>query len=160
MTRQPIGRRCLARFARTAIAALCYAAFSLIPVEAAMPQTHPDLSLKWEYPAGRTAERFLMVRLDKAEKEGGGFLGIGRSPSMADALDDARLWTGTVTEGDVIGSQVHIRVPGTDVPEAGQGDQVALGIVEKTICICVRKAPPNLNAAEMRTWFAGQTCAR
>ncbi len=123
-----------------------------------MAQTHPDLSLKWEYPAGRTPERFLTIQLDKVEKEGRGFLGIRRSPSMADAMDDARLWTGTVADGDLGGSKVHIRVPGEDVPEAAKGDRVALGLVEGTICICVRKPPPNLDTAQTRSWLASQSC--
>lgn len=146
------------RLARGALVALCYTVICLIPVEAAMAQTNPDLALTWEYPAGRSAERFLMVRLGKVEKEGGGLFGIRRSPSMADALDDARLWTGTVVNGDLAGSAVHIRVPGVDVPEASQGDLVALGIAEGSICICVRKPPTDLDSARTHAWLASQTC--
>ena len=77
---------------------------------------------------------------------------------MAGALDDARRWSGTVTEGDLAGSAVHIRVPGPDVPEAGNGDLVALGIVEGSLCICVRKPPAALDPTQTHTWLASQTC--
>jgi hypothetical protein len=56
------------------------------------------------------------------------------------------------------GSAVHIRVPGADVPEASQGDLVALGIAEGSICICVRKPPADLDSARTHAWLASQTC--
>jgi hypothetical protein len=123
-----------------------------------MAQTNPDPALKWEYPAGRNAERFELVKLDSVAREGGGLFGIRNSPSMADALDDPRVWSGTVAEGDRAGSPVHVRVPGPDVPEVKNGDLVALGIVEGHIVICVRKPPHDLDSAALRSWLGTQTC--
>ena len=150
----------LRQLAWAMLAPPCYAIICFISLEATVAQTHSDFSLQWEYPAGRAADRFLLVRLDKVEKEGSGFLGIQRSPSMAGAMDDARLWTATVVDGELAGHHLHIRVPGLDVPDAATGDRVALGLVGGTICICVRKPPQHLDEAQARAWSSNQTCAQ
>jgi len=57
-----------------------------------------EMKLNWEWPAGRTAEIRVLVRVTKVEKEGKGPLGIGQSPSMGSHLPDA-----TVLRGEIVG---------------------------------------------------------
>jgi hypothetical protein len=137
---------------------MCYTTICYSPVEADMAPKNQDRTLNWEYPADRDPGQFLLVRIDDAEKEGGGIFGIRRSPSLAGAMPDAMNWTGTIVDGESSGDRVHIRVPGEDVPSVHKGDRVALGIVEGTTCICVLVPPANLDLAQARAWLAGQSC--
>jgi hypothetical protein len=147
------------RLLRGVVLVLCCAIAHNSPAEADMIGKTPVLKLNWEYPAGRVPATYLLVRLDDVEKEGGGFLGIRRSPSMADAMPDAMIWSGSIADGDSAGIRVQIRVPGEDVPKVEKGDRVALGLVEDRICICVRVPPADLDAAAARAWLTDQGCA-
>jgi hypothetical protein len=119
-------------------------------------------ALKWEWPAGRAVETKLLVQVRSISKASKGFLGIGASPSFADALPDATDIVASVVAGPaaLLGSTVSLRVPGAEVKTLAQDRYAALGLVNNdTICTCIAAAPTD-NLADAQTWLRDKACVR
>lgn len=116
------------------------------------------LQFKWEGVAGRTPERFVVVRLERAAQEGGGLFGLRRTPSFIGNLPDAVVLEGKAVTGEAAGREVVLRAPGGELPALARGDRVALGLVEGSVCIGVLKVPAEISDAHAEEWAARQGC--
>lgn len=118
-----------------------------------------DMDIKWEWPAGRRIESKFLVQVVGIVKESRGFFGIGESPSMADALPDAKVVTARVVKGEVgrIGQTVKMRLPGIEADKLHLTGYAAVGLVERnSICICLDVAPADMT--QMERWYEGWSC--
>lgn len=116
--------------------------------------------LNWEWPAGRPVETKLLVQIQSISKASGGFLGIRRSPSLADSLPDATEVAAAVVSGpeDFKAKTVSVRVPGMEAKTLKIGQHAALGLISgNAVCICIIGAPAN-NPDEVRSWFMETAC--
>lgn len=116
--------------------------------------------LVWQGAAGRAPDRFMAVRIDGNEPEGGGLFGIQRSPSLAGALPDAHVLKATAIGPGAGGSTLSLRIPGGELPPLGQGDRALFGMVGEAICLCVLKPPEDVPPERFAKWAAGQPCGR
>jgi hypothetical protein len=133
--------------------------FALILSEQnAMTSSIEPTNLKWEWPGGREPDRFLAIGLTRVAKEGGGWFGIRRSPSLADSLPDATIIEGKVTSGMLRGSPVRLRAPGAEIPQLHAGDRAAFGMIGDHVCVCVLIVPSTVTDADLPDWLARQTC--
>lgn len=118
------------------------------------------IELKWEWPAGRKTESKALVKVVAIKKASTGFMGIGASPSMADALPDATDVSAEVVQGpDTLkAKQVHLRLPGMEAKKLKVGQLAALGLTgENAVCICVGLAPPGAGGNGSQ-WFDTWAC--
>ena len=129
----------------------------IVGLEAMAASTEPA-NLQWEWPADRRPDRFLAVQLSDFHKEGGGWFGIRRSPSLANSLPDARILEGKVLNGPLTGHAVRLRAPGGELPKLARGDRAAFGMVDDKTCICVLRVPANVAAPQLDEWLAQQSC--
>ncbi len=119
-----------------------------------------EVKLNWEWPAGRTAEARVLVKVSNVEKETKGPFAIGQSPSVGSYLPDA-----AVLRGEIVGSQAHsaatglaLRLPARELPDVMPGDVVGLGIIGRSICICIGKLPGHLHGEAAKDWLSGMRC--
>lgn len=118
------------------------------------------LALKWEWPAGRQVDSKILVKVGKIAKASKGFLGIGASPSLADALPDATDVTATVVAGPdaLVGKTVTLGLPGMEAAKLKAGELAGFGLLANgALCICVAAAPSQ-DAAQAGTWLEGWSC--
>jgi hypothetical protein len=128
--------------------------------EATMSANPERTGLRWEGRDNRVPDRFLVLRVQRVEKEGGGLFGLRRSPSLAENLPDA-----TILEGEEIGpsgngARVTLHLPGADLPPVNRGDRVVLGVVGENACICVLAPPSHLADDQVAGWASSQPCGR
>lgn len=116
--------------------------------------TEPE-ELTWQGAAGRRPQRFLVARVTGVEREGGGLLGVRRSPSL-NAVPDAHL-VSAVTSGDT-GRALRLRVPGADAAGLAEGATIVVGVVEGGRYICLLRPPAGMAADAIPAWAAGQPC--
>jgi hypothetical protein len=85
--------------------------------------------LLWEGAARREPVRFVPIRILKVKRGGGGFLGIGQSPSMPGGYPDAREIDAEALDGS--GARLTVRVPGAYLPHGlVPGQRMVLGLTE------------------------------
>ena len=98
-----------------------------------------DIELQWEWPAERSSEQKILVQIEKIKAKGGGFFGIGKSPSIADNLPDAQVVSGKIlnTNERLDGKSFSLTVPKLEIESIKSGSYAVLGLVENTICICI-----------------------
>jgi hypothetical protein len=120
------------------------------------------LELTWQWPAERSIETGLLVRVEAVRPTRRRFMGVRNSPSLAGSLPDPHDVVGTVIHGpDAFrGRRITLRVPGAEVTEITAGAIVALGLVEGgRVCVCVEPAPTG-TITESVTWIETWACAR
>ncbi|MFM9970473.1 MAG: hypothetical protein ACKVQK_18950 [Burkholderiales bacterium] len=116
----------------------------------------------WQWPADRIPDIRLLAKVSKFEKQKEGLLGTNKSPSIAGNLPDAHVLTGTIVEGSNLSSnQVFtLTLPRIEAVDIAVNDYVALGIIDKDICICIAKVPSSESRAKMVEWLANWKCSK
>ncbi len=119
----------------------------------------PPEQLVWQGAADRKPNRFLALRVEAVRKESGGLFGIGRSPSLAGSMPDARLVDGQTIGVEGQSVRLQIRAPGGELPAGlAKGARLALGLVDATHVICLWIPPDTVPDAELQSWASKQTC--
>ncbi|KAB2934433.1 MAG: hypothetical protein F9K25_04530 [Candidatus Contendobacter sp.] len=118
------------------------------------------LDFKWEWPGGRAPDYRILVRVDRLSKPGQGLFGWKKSPSLAATLPDPIDLHGVVVAGHSgwNGKKLALSLPKVELSDAGEGDTVAMGVLSQGVCICIEKAPNNLQEGDMERWLASWTC--
>jgi hypothetical protein len=119
----------------------------------------PDATLYWEWPAGRTPDRFAVARVEDFSKEAGGLFGRKRSPSLAENLPDAHALTAVWESGPDQGRTFRLVLPRPEAGDLRAGQRVGLGLVAGTTCICIRAIPPEIPDADALAWTRDAACS-
>lgn len=99
-------------------------------------------SNQWEAPAGRQLSQKLVVRVDQMREGDKGILGsIENHPSMAHALPNPVVLQGTVAQqpSGWTATAIRLRYPKHKMKDVKVKDRVALGVVQKDVCICTAR---------------------
>ncbi len=118
-----------------------------------------SIDIKWEWPATRSVESKMLVKIEKIDKASKGFFGIGASPSLAAALPDATDVLASVVSGPThfVGKLLALQLPGMEAAKLKVGERAAIGLIENnTISICLAAVPAD--TADMATWLANWNC--
>ena len=119
--------------------------------------TKDTATLSWEWPADRSPEKAVLATVTRITMQDAN--AIGNSPSMTAHLPepmllDAKAISGAFHEG----TPLSLRLPKMELGEVSAGDMVAIGLVEEDICICIEKAPVNLDEQALAQWFSNWSC--
>ncbi len=103
-----------------------------------------DETIKWEWPAGRSATATVRARVLEIKPERKGWFGIGNSPSMADALPDP-----VVLRFEVLSSTDEklqlpgnaLRLPKLELGAAALGDVVEISLIGNGVAVGVTRVP-------------------
>lgn len=117
--------------------------------------------LGWEWRAGRELAQRGALRIVGVREEGGGLFGLGRAPSLGNALPDPR-----VVEADVVavdrpgllaaGQRIKFRVPKVELRGAAEGSAVGIGVLaDKVVCLAV--APADMKDDALAPWLSRTT---
>jgi len=112
----------------------------------------PSEPIGWQGAAGRTPDRFLVLRVTSVHAEGPGPFGIRRSPSIAGYLPDAHVLEGRAGE-----QGVRVRLPGPELKGTARGDLVALGLVGDH-AICLLRPPAGMAEDAVAAWAKTRPC--
>jgi hypothetical protein len=117
------------------------------------------VSLKWEWPADRTPDGKILVKVRDVKKEGGGVFGIKKSPSLAESLPDPMQLSGEIIDGrsDWNGRALMFVLPAVELPQVSAGDHVGIAFIDDA-GVCIAKAPADAGAEALRDWLASWTC--
>jgi len=98
-----------------------------------------DIDLKWEWPANSAIEHKLLVKVDDIAKQGSGFFGVKKSPSLAASLPDPYIISGSVENSDnkLHGKTVSLVAPKLEIGNIHKGAYVVFGLVDSTTCTCI-----------------------
>jgi len=98
-----------------------------------------DIDLKWEWPANRSIEHKLLVKVDDVTKQGSGLFGVKKSPSLAASLPDPYIIRGNVENSDekLHGKTVLLVAPKLEIGNIHKGSYVVFGLVDSTTCACI-----------------------
>jgi hypothetical protein len=121
------------------------------------------LRLGWQWPAGRSADYKMLIKVSEISKESAGL--FRKFESAAEHLPDAVVITGQATLGGefAAGQAVAIRAPRAELKDVSVGRLAGVGVIrqdgkDKNICICVQGAPANLGADDLKKWLAQMEC--
>jgi hypothetical protein len=121
--------------------------------------TNDDLVLRWEWPADRTAQARIAIRVDAIEPVSAGWFGLGRTPSIAENLPDPMRLRGAVVgtgQGDLRGT-LAILLPRLELPALAPGDRAAIGVLGRA-CICIAAIPPEVGESQLAEWLSRWPC--
>lgn len=118
------------------------------------------IQLQWQWPADRTPEQKLALRVSSVSPERTGWFGIRKSPSIGDSFPDATIVEGDVVEGpDALrGAGLRLRAPKMELGDAAAGDVAAIGLVGGGIAICFSVVPDDVARADLAGWLEAWTC--
>lgn len=104
-----------------------------------------ELEMRWEWPANRNIEKRIAVKIEKIKDASQGFLGIKGSPSLAAALPDPVVVTGTIVTGDPLlkGKIVRLTLPKLELETIEVGHLAMLGLVAPYTCVCIKRVEEN-----------------
>jgi hypothetical protein len=132
-----------------------------VPISASAESEPDEHVLAWQWPAGRSVETRLLVRLEKVDPVQRGLFGrIANSPSLTVSLPDPHVITGTVVHGPPAfqGQRVSLRAPGTETASLTVGEVAALGLIgEGHVCVCIVQAPDG-TPGEQAEWLESWSC--
>jgi len=121
--------------------------------------TKEILKLSWEWPAGRSPKQKILVVVDNIETKSNN--SIGNSASMADHLPDPMILKAHVLDGDVArGTQLSLRLPKMELGNILVNDQVAIGLDQNNISICIEKVPTGFEKEALKQWLQLWTCSK
>lgn len=140
-----------------AMAGLVVAVLNLLPnkgdgtmIRAAEPKL-----LLWEGAAGREPNHFAAFEVVAIQREKGGLLGIGQSPSIVGAFPDARRVD--VRTLDRARNTITLRAPGASLPAGvAPGQRVVLGLVDDAHFICIFIPGPEVAPEALEGWARSQ----
>lgn len=100
-----------------------------------------DVDLMWEWPADRTAEQKLLVKVVEIKNESSGFFGFKKSPSFAGNLPDPVTVKAKLIrqEKNLEGKIVEITLPKLELESIDVGDFAVIGVVDSKTCICIKQ---------------------
>ncbi len=100
----------------------------------------PDIDLTWEWPAERTVEQKLLVKVTDIEKFKSGIFGFKKTPSFAGNLPDPVTVTAKVVgqETGLKGNTVAVVLPKLELNSIKKGDFAVIGVIDSKICICIK----------------------
>ncbi len=98
-----------------------------------------DIELKWEWPAERTVEERILIKVDKIKLQSSGFFGIRKSPSLAASIPGPTVVFGVIQGNNKLtaGKTLSVVVPKLEIEPLNSGGYAVLGLVETDICICI-----------------------
>lgn len=98
-----------------------------------------DIELTWEWPADRTVEQKLLVKILDVKKEGPGLFSFKKTPSFASNLPDPVTVKAKLVnqEGSLKDKTIELTLPTLELESIKANDFAVLGVVESKICICV-----------------------
>lgn len=117
-----------------------------------------DLQIPWEWPAGRQIESKLLVHIQKISKASKGILGIGASPSLANAIPDATDVAASIVAGpkSLIGLNLSMRLPGMEANKLKVGKHAVIGLaVGEIVCVF---ASPEIDGQHPENWLSQWDC--
>lgn len=119
-----------------------------------------DIELSWQWPAGRTPDKRVALRVEAIEAKTGGLFGAQRSPSIAQNVPDPTWLRGTVLAGDAAwhDKRVALLLPKLELPKVAVSDRVALAVLGDA-CICIAEVPRSVADSELSTWLSSWSCA-
>jgi len=120
-----------------------------------MAQSPAPLTLIWQW--GGTPAHRVIINVGSVKKAGGGWLGLGNSPSIAGNLPDTRIIEGVVYAGEG-GGAVVLKIPNHELPPTKLGDLFAIGYTADNRAICVQHPPANLNPTQAAAWLNAWNC--
>jgi hypothetical protein len=125
-----------------------------------MPASAEPLHLSWQW--NRPASHVILVAVDGIAAESGGFFGILRSPSIADALPDAQVLNGRIlaTDPGSAGRPVIMRIPKHELPALAPGQHVAIGYTDDNAAVRIAAVPVGMTAEVEATWLTTWAAAR
>ncbi|HTF96673.1 MAG TPA: hypothetical protein VL995_11115 [Cellvibrio sp.] len=99
-----------------------------------------DMQLIWEWPADRTVEQNLLIKVIDVEKENTGIFGFEKTPSFVGNLPDPVTVTAKVIsqEADLKEKTIKIFLPKLELKSIKKDDFAVIGIVDNKVCICIR----------------------
>jgi len=116
--------------------------------------------LVWQGTAGRKPDRFVLVEIETIAADRGGLFGIRQSPSIVGALPNAMMLRARALIKGQAADTVQLRVPGAELPPLQAGDRAVLGLLGKTVCLCVLRPPSDLPEDDVASWAGAQPCGR
>ncbi len=111
-----------------------------------------DIRLNWEWPADRELSDKLVIKVTSIANHESGWFGLKRSPSIVEGVPDPVDLTGEILRGGraLAGQSVSLMLPRLELEGIIEGDIVAIGLLEATTCICLKKlADPD---EDLSTW--------
>ena len=102
-----------------------------------------EITLKWEWPADRSADSKLMIEVVKVTEEGDGLFGLKRSPSLVDNVPDPVTVHGIIVKqrSELDRKTVTVLLPKLELNNIKAQQFAVLGIVGNTTCICIKPIP-------------------
>jgi hypothetical protein len=134
---------------------------SAVPIPTTTESERDEHVLAWQWPAGRSIDIRLLVRIERVAAIRRGLFGrISNSPSLAGSLPDPHEILGTVTDGPpaFLGQRVSLRAPGAETIGLENGGFAAFGLLSGgDVCICIDSAP-SVSNAERTAWLESWSC--
>ncbi len=98
-----------------------------------------EIELKWEWPANRTIDYKLLVKIDSVDKKKSGLFGFFKSPSIVDNFPDPRTLSGKVIKSGSgeSGGAFKLTLPLLEIDDIKPGSFAVLGIVKNRTCVCI-----------------------
>jgi len=123
-----------------------------------MANSQDTLHLSWQW--NRPAPERMVLLISGIRAEGGGLLGIGRSPSLAAALPDAHIVSGRQVTATGQARAVEIRLPRYELPPLKAGDLAAVAYTSDGAAICMAALPGDLPVSGYERWLAEWECPK
>ena len=115
---------------------------------------------KWEWPAGRVPQAWIVVDAIKIKKKSSGIFGVGNSPSLTGNLPDAHRFEASITAGSGAGQTIEVYLPGLEAKRIAGADKLAIGLVEGSVVICLLDVPPDVSKETAIDWAARTGCPK
>ena len=98
-----------------------------------------DIIYQWEWPAERSIQERMLVKITSIKKQGSGFFGVKKSPSIASNFPDPVIVEASLDDNQAQSNRktVQIVVPKLEVETLEVGQFAMFGIVDTKICICI-----------------------
>ena len=101
-----------------------------------------DMQLIWEWPADRTVEQNLLIKVIDVEKENTGIFGFEKTPSFAGNLPDPVTVKAKVINQEIgsIEKTIKLVLPKLELKSIKKDDFAVIGILGSNVCICIKHA--------------------
>lgn len=99
-----------------------------------------DIELTWEWPADRTVEQKLLVKIVDVKSEGSRFFSFKKTPSFASNLPDPVTVKAKIVsqETSLKNKTIELVLPKLELESIKADDLAILGVVDSKICICIK----------------------